>query len=77
MTNPTPAVQVQKDEALAERDEARTIYYNAIADANQAQDALAEAEQLGSPTRIAAAHERCEAAEKAVDVAFRAFKSCI
>ena len=71
------AAQVQKDEAMVETDELRGVWHLAVADSNAARDRFAEAEALGSPSRIARAREEAEAAEKAVDVAFRNFKASL
>ena len=78
MTRPVKsAVQVQQDDALVDRESLRSIWHIAVADANSARDRFAEAEQLGSPTRIAETHEAMDAASDAADRAFRNFKASL
>ena len=74
MTDP---IQVQRDDALEDSLELKSRWHNAVFAASTAGDEFAEAEALGSPTKIAAAKEALDAAVVAERAAFNAFRASL
>ena len=70
-------IQVHPDDALDDSLELKSQWHNAVFAASIARDEFAEAEALGSPTKIAAAKEALDAAVVAERAAFGAFRASL